>query len=115
LENEVDNVAPKIVGILALSDSCDIGGLRKEMVKHCLDYQQGMQKLSDEDVERQVKEDNQFRAYLCPNPGSSTNMGSKKQRLIFVEIDRTNPLAVLEVGKIADIIVVVMSCGKTEI
>ena len=115
LENEVDNVAPKIVGILALSDSCDISGLRKEMVKHCLEYQQGLQKISDEEIERQIKEDNQFRAYLCPNPGSSTNMGSKKQRLIFVEIDRTNPLAVLEVGKIADIIVVVMSCGKTDI
>lgn len=42
-------------------------------------------------------------------------MGSKKQRLIFVEIDRTDPLAVLEVGKIADIIVVVMSCADTDI
>ena len=56
-----------------------------------------------------------FRAYLCPNPGSSTNMGSKKQRLIFLEIDRENPHAVLEVGKIADIIVVVMSCAETDI
>ncbi len=42
-------------------------------------------------------------------------MGSKKQRLIFVEIDRNNSLAVLEAGKIADIIVVVMSCAETEI
>ena len=38
LENEVDNVAPKIVGVLALSAGCDITGLRKEMVKHCLEY-----------------------------------------------------------------------------
>jgi hypothetical protein len=42
-------------------------------------------------------------------------LGSKKQRLIFVEIDRNNPLAVLEAGKIADIIVVVMSCAETDI
>ena len=115
LENEVDNVAPKIVGVLALSEGCDIGGLRKEMVKHCLEYQQGIQKISDEDIEKQINADDKFRAYLCPNPGSSTNMGSKKQRLIFVEIDRKNPLAVLEVGKIADIIVVVMSCADTDI
>jgi hypothetical protein len=42
-------------------------------------------------------------------------LGSKKQRLIFVEIDRNDPLAVLEAGKIADIIVVVMSCAETDI
>jgi hypothetical protein len=28
LENEVDNVAPKIVGILGLSEACDIKSLR---------------------------------------------------------------------------------------
>jgi hypothetical protein len=39
LENEVDNVAPKIVGILALNESCDVKGLRHEMVKHCIEYQ----------------------------------------------------------------------------
>lgn len=54
-------------------------------------------------------------AYLCPNPGSSTNMGSKKQRLIFIEIDRNDQHAVLEVGKMADIILVAMSCVDTDI
>ena len=38
LENEVDNVAPKVVGILALSASCDIKVLKEEMIKHCLEY-----------------------------------------------------------------------------
>ena len=52
---------------------------------------------------------------MCPNPGSSTNLGSKKQRLIFVEIDRENPHAVLEIGKLADIVVVVMSCADTDV
>jgi hypothetical protein len=116
LENEVDNVAPKIVGILALSQACDIKKLRQEMVAHCIDYTQNtLHKINEAEAEKLLQEDDMFRAYQCPNPGSSTNLGSKKQRLIFIEIDRTNPLAVLEVGKIADIIVVVMSCAETEI
>ena len=28
IENEIDNIAPKIVGILGLSNTCDISGLR---------------------------------------------------------------------------------------
>lgn len=52
---------------------------------------------------------------MCPNPGSSTNMGSKKQRLMFLEIDRENDYSVLEVGKVADIILVVMSCAESDI
>ena len=59
--------------------------------------------------------DTQFKAYLCPNPGSSTNLGSKKQRLIFVEINREDENSVLEVGKLADIVIVVMSCAETEV
>ncbi len=113
LENEVDNVAPKIVALLGLSATCDTSTLRHEMVKHCIEYQQSLHKTSDEQAEKLLAEDNQFSAYICPNPGSSTNLGSKKQRLIFIEIDRNNSLAVLEAGKIADIVVVVMSCKET--
>ena len=80
LEGEVDNVAPKIVGILGLSGTCDVRGLRQEMVRHCVEHRGG--EIGDiDDV---------FRAYICPNPGSSTNMGSKKQRLIFLEMDRND-------------------------
>ncbi len=57
----------------------------------------------------------QFKAYLCPNPGSSSNMSSKKQRLIFMEIDRNDPYSVLDVGKVADLILVVMSCKETNV
>lgn len=35
LENEVDNVAPKIVGILALNSACDVDKLRGEMIHYC--------------------------------------------------------------------------------
>jgi hypothetical protein len=38
VENEVDNVAPKIVGILALNNTCDITKLRQEMVHYCNEY-----------------------------------------------------------------------------
>ena len=54
-----------------------------------------------------------FNAYLCPNPGSSANMASRKQRLIFLEMDRTDPYSILDIGKIADIVLVVMSCKET--
>ena len=57
----------------------------------------------------------QFKAYLCPNPGSSSNMSSKKQRLIFMEIDRNDPYSILDVGKVADLILVVMSCKETNV
>lgn len=53
---------------------------------------------------------------MCPNPGSSTNLGSKKQRLIFLEINRDDDdQAVLEVGKLADIVLVVMSCAESDV
>ena len=116
LESEVDNVAPKIVGILGLSASCDVKALRLELVKHCIEYQLSTQsKNADIDVETQLAKDTPFSAYLCPNPGSSTNMGSRKQRMMFVEVERGNEHAVLEVGKVADIMIVVMSCAETDV
>lgn len=38
LENEVDNVAPKVVGLLALNSACDLSKLRQEMVHYCNEY-----------------------------------------------------------------------------
>ena len=38
LEAEVDNVAPKIVAILPLSEGCDTAALRKQMADYCADY-----------------------------------------------------------------------------
>ena len=71
----MDNVAPKIVIILGLHSSCDISSLRKDMVEHCKDYALNVLKKKEEDKE---DIDSQFRAYICPNPGSSSNMSSKK-------------------------------------
>lgn len=57
----------------------------------------------------------QFKAYLCPNPASSTNMASRKQRLIFLQVDRNDPYSVLDVCKVADLVVGVMSCKFTNV
>lgn len=35
LEKEVDNVAPKVIGILGLSDSCDTAALKQQLHEHC--------------------------------------------------------------------------------
>lgn len=58
VENEVDNIAPKVVGILGLSSSCDVQGLRKELVKHCVEYQQQIHKTSDLEAEQILAADN---------------------------------------------------------
>ena len=55
----------------------------------------------------------QFKAYLCPNPGSSTNMSSRRQRLIFLQIDRNDPYSILDISKIADLVIITMSCKHT--
>lgn len=38
IEKEVDNIAPKIVGILCLSEACDSKYLRNQMVDYCVNY-----------------------------------------------------------------------------
>ena len=70
---------------------------------------------AEELMEEEEAFGSQFKAYLCPNPGSSTNMASRKQRLIFLEINRDDPYSVLDVAKVADIILVGMSCKKTNV
>jgi len=42
-------------------------------------------------------------------------MASKKQRLIFLEMDRNDPYSVMDIAKIADIVVVALSCKKTNV
>ena len=132
VESEVDNVAPKIVGILGLSECCEVDVVRSYLVEHCEGYMdelraQGMTKKemkaeakkekSGEDCEKMEDADvdtadKSFKAYICPNPGTSST--SKKQRLIFRVIDRNDVYSVLDVGKVADIMLMVMSCAKTD-
>ena len=39
-EQQLDNVAPKIVGLLALGDSVNTQEIRNHLVKNCLIYQE---------------------------------------------------------------------------
>lgn len=82
------------------------------MVDHCKDYAEKVLKKKEEGKEDELY--SQFSAYICPNPGSSTNMGSKKQRLMFLEIERDNHQKVLEQCKIVDVVLMVMSCKETK-
>jgi len=91
------------------------------MVNYCQEYEQSVRGPSKR--ERKAKERNpeepkaeeveilgkRHRAYICPNAGATNNLSSNKQRLIFMEIDRNDVYSVLDVGKVADIILMVMS------
>lgn len=118
LEAEVDNVAPKIVAIMPLSEACDTAYLRKQMVDYCVDYMAQSQKPNRKGNEMEedspVDREDAFQAYICPNAGSSANMASRKQRLMFMEIDRNDVYSVLDAGKVADVILMVMSAKQTD-
>lgn len=120
-ETQLDNVAPKIVAILALSETSDTEAVRNALVRSCLVYQESQKSKKQEkkDEEELMEEEEafgtQFKAYLCPNPSSSTNMSSRKQRLVFLQIDRNDPYSVMDVCKVADLVVTVMSCKHTNI
>lgn len=121
-ETQLDNVAPKIVAILGLSDSSDTEEVRNALVRSCLVFSEsqkskkkGEQRDEEELMEEEEAIGTQFKAYLCPNPSSSTNMSSRKQRLIFLQIDRNDPYSILDVCKIADLVVGVMSCKHTKV
>lgn len=126
METEVDNIAPKIVGILGLSETSDAAGLRAQLVEHCKEYMEQLRSaaMSKKEVKAMAKQedsaivvdpeaaqDSEFQAYICPNAGASNT--AKKQRLIFRVIDRDDVYSVLDVGKVADIVLMVMSCKNT--
>jgi len=41
-------------------------------------------------------------------------MSSRKQRLIFKVIDRNDVYSVMDIGKVADLLIMVMSCKQTD-
>ena len=120
-ENELDNVAPKIVAILGLSETSDTEKVRNALVRSCLVFQESQKGKKDtkRDEEELMEEEEalgtQFKAYPCPNPSSSTNFATRKQRLIFKKIDRNDPYSILDICKVADIVVAVMSCKNTNV
>ena len=130
VETETDNVAPKVVGILGLGESCDIHALKNQLVAYCEELRQTMHrpkkdkraeikaaflagKNNEKEEEMTVKSDGDLQAYIIPNAGGS-GLGAKKQRVIFRAIDRTDVYDVLDTGKVADLVLMVMSCGNID-
>ena len=66
-------------------------------------------------MEEEEIQGSKFKAYLCPNPGANSNMASKKQRIIFLEMDRNDPYSIMDIAKIADQVLVIMSCKHTNV
>jgi hypothetical protein len=42
-------------------------------------------------------------------------MASRKQRIIFIEMNRNDPYSILDVAKVSDLVLVGMSCRKTNV
>ena len=82
-ETQLDNVAPKIVALLSLGEDCQISEIRSALVEHCLQYAESFKSEKnrrglDEIMEEENELSSKFKAYLCPNPGSSSNLASRK-------------------------------------
>jgi len=117
-EKQLDNVAPKIVGLLGLGESVDTEAIRQQLIKHCFMYTEGLKSKKEKknDIDNLMEEiEEDLKAYVCPNPGSAANLASKKQRLIFINIDRNDPYSVMDAGKVVDLMVVIMSCKNANV
>ena len=62
----------------------------------------------------EAPEDDLMKAYVIPNAGSTANLSSKKQRVIFRAIDRNDVYSVLDTAKVADMVLVVMSAKNVD-
>lgn len=71
-----------MVALVGLSEDSDTQEVRKSLVENCLLYQENQKKASSRRTIDEIMEaddhQSQFKAYLCPNPGSNSNMASKK-------------------------------------
>lgn len=55
VEDEVDNVAPKVVGLLGLSDSCDVHQLRSQLTAYCETLMESLQKKTKKELKAEMK------------------------------------------------------------
>ena len=119
VETEVDNVAPKIVGLLGLGPTANVQQLRDQLVEACNEYKEKLFKPSKKELKQgidvQITEtDGEMQAYIIPNAGATANMNSKKQRVIFRAINREDVYDVLDVAKVADLVLITMSCANVD-
>ena len=86
--------------------------MTKKEMKAAAKQNEDCEQMEGDAKDNQAQQDSEFKAYICPNPGASGT--AKKQRLIFRVIDREDVYSVLDVGKVADIVLMVMSCKNTD-
>lgn len=60
-----------------------------------------------------MKEEEGRKVFLAPNPGAST-LGNKKHRMQFLLMDPADQISVLDTGKVADVVLLVMSTKGTD-
>ena len=97
----IHNVAPKIVALVPLNEFCDLNGVKTDLENECGRGNEDM-KVDSSDV---------YKAHLVNMGGV---VGVKKQRLIFYPCQR-DPHALLDICKIADILLFVLSCEKAQV
>ena len=133
VEGEVDNVAPKIVGLLGLGESCNVHELRDQLVAYCEELAASLRTKTKKELKAEAKEamegkeevkmseivfedttDAEMKAYIIPNAGAGGNLNSKRQRVIFRTIDRNDVYSVLDTGKVADMVLMVMSAKNVD-
>jgi len=82
-------------------------------------YSEGLKSKKEQeksDIDNLMEEiEEDLKAYICPNPGSAANLASKKQRLIFINVDRNDPYSIMDAGKVIDLMVVIMSCKNANV
>lgn len=95
------NVAPKIVALIPLNEACDLEQIKIDLENEC----------GRGGEEMKIESNDLLKAHLV-NVGGV--VGVKRQRLIFYKCER-DPHALLDVSKVADILVFVLSCEKAQV
>jgi pre-rRNA-processing protein TSR1 len=98
------NVAPKVVAIIPLNSCCDVEAIKNQLIKECTNQQTNEEmKIDTQNIDMQP--------YILESGG---NLGVKRQRLIFQTPPR-DPYSVMDISKVADILLFVLSCKDADI
>jgi len=97
-----DTAPPKVVALLGANKNANTHLLRQQLTRAMLDKNEEIQ--DEPDMENSI-----FNTLLCPLSAGKGALGNTKQRFTFVEMPRER-YSILDIGKVADIVLVVMSC-----
>jgi pre-rRNA-processing protein TSR1 len=98
------NVAPKVVAIIPLNSCCDVEAIKNQLIKECTNQQTNEEmKIDTQNIDMQP--------YILESGG---NLGVKRQRLIF-QTPLRDPYSVMDISKVADILLFVLSCKDADI